>query len=145
MTSSIVRATSVSTAVALAGIGALHVAWGFGASFPFRDRAALADTVVGNDSVPGRGASLAVAGLLGLATGLVADVLPVPAGLRRVGVAGVATVLAGRAAFGFAGRTGRLVRGSDSPRFAKADRRVYAPLCTALAAGAVISVTVSAT
>jgi hypothetical protein len=135
----------MATALVLAGIGALHVAWGLGASFPFRDRAALADTVVGNDSVPGRGASLAVAGLLGLAAGLVADLVPLPAPLRRVGVAGVATALAGRAAFGFAGRTDRLVRGSNSPRFAKADRRVYAPLCAALAAGVVVSVTESAT
>jgi hypothetical protein len=145
MTSSIVRRTSVGTALALAAIGALHVAWGLGASFPFRDREALADTVVGNDSVPGAGASLAVAGLLGLAAGLVADVLPVPARLRRVGVGGVASALAGRAAFGFAGRTDRLVRGSNSPRFAKADRRVYAPLCAALAAGAVVSAMASAT
>jgi hypothetical protein len=136
---SIRRGASMTTAVVLAGIGVLHVAWGFGSSFPFRDRAALADTVVGNDAVPGRGASLAVAGLLGLAAGLVADVLPVPPPLRRLGVAGVATALASRAAFGFAGRTERLVAGSNSPTFVAADRHIYSPLCAALAVGVVVS------
>jgi hypothetical protein len=119
----------------------LHVAWGFGSSFPFRDRSTLADVVVGNDSVPGRRESLAVAGLLGIAAGLVAAVLPVPRSLRRVGVTGVAAVLATRAGFGFAGATGRLVPGSDSPRFVATDRRVFAPLCAVLAAGAALSAT----
>jgi len=135
------RGTSLATAIVLAGIGALHVAWGLGSSFPFRDRAALADTVVGNDAVPGRRATLAVAGLLALAAGLVADVLPAPPPLRRIGVVGVAAVLATRAAVGFAGRTERLVPGSNSPRFVAADRRVYSPLCALLAAGAVVSAT----
>jgi hypothetical protein len=139
MTLSIRRSTSMATAIVLAAIGALHVAWAFGSSFPFRDRALLADTVVGNDVVPGRRESLAVAGLLGLAAGLVADVLPVPRPLRRLGVAGIATGLTGRAAFGFAGATGRLVPGSDSPRFVDMDRRVYAPLCATLAIGALVS------
>jgi hypothetical protein len=82
---------------------------------------------------------LAVAGLLGIAAGLVADVLPVPPPLRRVGVAGVATVLASRAAFGFTGRTERLVAGSNSPTFVAADRHIYSPLCAALAVGVVVS------
>ena len=127
------------TAVTLAAIGALHVAWGLGSSFPFRDRATLAARVVGNDEVPGPGASFAVAGLLTVAAALVADVTPLPAPIRRVGVGGVAAVLATRAAFGFSGMTGRLVPGSDSPRFVALDRRVFSPLCTALAAGALWS------
>jgi hypothetical protein len=141
MTLSVRRATTIATALTLAGIGVLHVAWGFGSSFPFRDRSTLADVVVGNDSVPGRRESLAVAGLLGIAAGLVAAVLPVPRSLRRVGVTGVAAVLATRAGFGFAGATGRLVPGSDSPRFVATDRRVFAPLCAVLAAGAALSAT----
>ena len=141
MTLSVRRATTIATALTLAGIGVLHVAWGFGSSFPFRDRSTLADVVVGNDSVPGRRESLAVAGLLGIAAGLVAAVLPVPRSLRRVGVSGVAAVLATRAGFGFAGATGRLVPGSDSPRFVATDRRVFAPLCAVLAAGAALSAT----
>jgi hypothetical protein len=135
------RGASIVTASALAAIGAIHVAWGFGSSFPFGDRATLADTVVGNDVVPGRRASLAVAGLLGVAAGLVADVLPVPRRLRRIGVLGVGSVLATRAAFGFAGATAQLVPGSDSSKFVATDRRVFAPLCAVLAAGAMVSAT----
>jgi Protein of unknown function (DUF3995) len=134
------RVASIATATVLAGIGGLHVAWGFGSPFPFRDRATLADTVVGSDVVPGRRESLAVAALLGLAAGLVADVLPVPTMLRRTGVVGVASVLATRAAFGFAGHTERLVPGSNSPRFVTVDRRVFSPLCAVLATGAAVSV-----
>ena len=52
---------------------------------------------------------------------------------------GVAATLATRAAFGFAGRTDALVPGSDSVRFRRNDRRVFAPLCAALATGAVMS------
>ena len=107
----------MTTAIVLAGIGALHVAWGLGSSFPFRDRAALADTVVGNDAVPGRRASLAVAGLLGLGgrtrgrrVARAAD------GFVGVGVVGVATVLATRAAFGFAGTNGTARRRAATRR-----------------------------
>jgi len=141
VTFSVRRATSIATASTLAGIGLLHVAWGFGSSFPFRDRSTLADVVVGNEIVPGRRESLAVAALLGAAAALVADVMRVPRSLRRVGVTGVTVVLATRAGFGFAGATGRLVPGSDSPRFVATDRRVFAPLCAVLAAGAALSAT----
>lgn len=131
---------SSATVACLGGIAALHVAWACGSSFPFSTRAELADTVVGGDVVPGSAESFAVAGLLTVAAGLVADALPVPAPLRRVGVVGVATVLTVRGAFGFAGRTGLLVPGSDSPRFVKRDRRLYAPLCLALACGALTAI-----
>ena len=133
------RAASAATALTLAGIGAVHVAWGLGSSFPLGDRAALADAVVGSDTVPGAPESFAVASLLGVAAALVADVIPGPASLRRLGVVGVATVLGVRAGFGFAGRTHLLVPGSDSPRFRRNDRFVFAPLCAGLAAGALMS------
>jgi hypothetical protein len=138
------RVIAITTAGALAAIGGLHVAWGRGSAFPFPDRAALADVVVGNKVVPGARESFAVAGLLGLASALVADALPVPRNLRSAAVLGVAAVLATRAAFGFTGNTGRLVPGSDSPRFVAADRRLFAPLCTVLALGALTSVFVPA-
>jgi len=130
---------STVTAAALGVIGVVHVAWGLGSSFPFRDRETLADTVVGSTAVPAARESFAVAALLGIAAGLVADVLPVPRRMRRSGVVGVAGVLATRAAFGITGNTERLVAGSNSPRFVAADRRVYAPLCAALAVGALVS------
>jgi hypothetical protein len=133
------RPVTAVTATSLAAIGALHVAWGFGSSFPFRDRATLADRVVGNDEVPGAAPSFAVAGLLGAAALLVADRAPLPAPIRRLGVGCVAAVLGTRAAFGFTGRTARLVPGSDSPRFVALDRTVFSPLCAALAAGSLWS------
>jgi hypothetical protein len=123
----------------MAAIGAVHVAWGLGSSFPFRDRETLADTVVGAPTVPGARESFAVAALLGVAAGLVADVLPIPPGMRRLGVLGVAAVLAMRAGFGITGKTELLVAGSNSPTFVAADRRVYGPLCAVLSLGALAS------
>ena len=139
MSSRIVRVISTVTAAALAALGVVHVAWGLGSSFPFRDRETLADTVVGSAVVPGARDSFAVAALLGVAAGLVADVLPVPRRICRWGAGGVAGVLATRAAFGITGNTERLVAGSNSPTFVAADRRVYAPLCATLAVGALTS------
>jgi hypothetical protein len=46
----------VGGAAAAAGLfaaAALHAAWGAGFAWPFRDRAALADAVVGTVDVPG--------------------------------------------------------------------------------------------
>jgi hypothetical protein len=48
----------------------------------------------------------------------------------------VAIVLTTRAVFGFAGRTDLLVPGSDGVRFRQLDRRLFAPLCALLGAGA---------
>lgn len=44
----------------LLAAAALHAAWGAGSAWPFRDRAALADAVIGSAKVPGPGACLAV-------------------------------------------------------------------------------------
>jgi hypothetical protein len=126
----------VATAAALGALAGLHVAWGLGSSFPFRDADELADAVVGRRAVPPPGACFAVAGALLAATALVADVGGLPRSVQRLGVGGVAAVLATRAALGFAGRTDLAVPGSASPRFRRLDRGVYSPLCLALAAGA---------
>jgi hypothetical protein len=127
------------TAGALAGIAGLHVAWGRGSTFPFATTADLTDAVVGNDVVPSPGACYAVAGLLTVAAAATAG-LPAPSSpLRRLTVVGVAATLGTRAAAGFAGRTDKLVPGSDSTRFRRNDRRVLAPLCAVLAIGAVMS------
>ena len=127
------------TATALATVAGLHVAWGFGSSFPMADRAALADTVAGTTDVPPPAACHAVATALLAASALVLDVPVGPPWLRRTGrwvVAGVFTV---RAVAGLSGRTNALVAGSESPRFRRLDRRYYAPLCLALAAGTAAS------
>jgi hypothetical protein len=127
------------TAGALLGIAGVHVAWGRGSAFPFATTAELTDAVVGNDVVPSPAACYFVAGLLMVAAGAVAG-LPRPgAPIRRIAVLGTAAVLATRAGFGFAGRTDALVPGSSSARFRRNDRRLFAPLCAALATGSVMS------
>ncbi len=133
------KVASTTTATTLAGLAALHVGWGAGASFPFADREVLADTVAGSNVAPGPRECFAVAGLLLSAAGLVADVLPVGAKLRGIGVLGVAAVLGGRGAVGVAGRTGSIVPWTPSERFNDLDRRYYGPLCLALAGGALSS------
>jgi hypothetical protein len=134
-----VNAPARVTAGALLGIAGLHVAWGRGSSFPFATTTELTDAVVGNEVVPSPAACHGVAGLLTIAAAAVAGVPGPDVRLRRLVVAGAATVLATRAGFGFAGRTDVLVPGSSSVRFRRNDRRVFAPLCAALAAGALMS------
>src|SRR5258708_11484872 len=62
-------------AIASAGLFALpgrHAAWGAGSAWPFSDRSALADAVIGTQDVPGPAACLAVSGALACAGALVA-------------------------------------------------------------------------
>jgi len=124
------------TALVLAAIAGLHFAWARGSSFPFADRDALADSVVGAEAVPSPGACLTIASLLTIATALVAGAPIGPPRLRRLGVATVAGVLTVRGVAGFAGRTDVLSPGSTSPKFRRLDRALYSPLCIALAVGA---------
>jgi len=130
---------STTTATTLAGIAVLHIGWGAGASFPFTDREALADTVAGSRDAPGPRDCFAVAGLLLGAAGLVGDALPIGHLARRVGVLGTALVLGGRGVLGVAGRTGSIVPWTPSERFNKLDQRYYGPLCLTLSGGALLS------
>ena len=124
-------ATASATLFALAG---LHAAWGAGSAWPLPDREALADAVIGAAEVPPPAACFAVSGALAAAGALVAGW---PGGsrpaIRRLGTAAVVGVLAGRGALGLAGRTRLVSPTSTSARFARLDRRVYSPLCLALA------------
>ena len=133
------RLVRVTTAGALGALAGFHVAWGRGSSFPFRDGDELADAVAGRRAVPPPGACFAVASALTVAAALVVDAPRLPRSVQHVGAAGVATVLATRGALGFAGRTDVVSPGSASARFRRLDRRVYSPLCFALAAGALSS------
>ena len=128
-----VRAATVST---LAGIAALHVAWGRGSTFPFTGREQLNDTVIGRQATPSPAACYGVAGLLATASALVAG-LPAPTSkVRRAGVCTVAATLGARAALGFSGKTDLVSPGSVSPRFRQMDTRLFSPLCAMLAIGA---------
>ena len=118
---------------ALSSIGALHVVWGRGSSWPYPDLDTLADEVVGRPVVPSPAACYGVAGLLGAAAVLVVTPPAVAPRLQALGQAGVATVLGTRATLGFLGRTDLVSPGSSSPAFQRNDRRRFSPLCAALA------------
>lgn len=118
----------------LLAIAGLHVLWGLGSSFPFRDREELADSVVGTSAVPPLRACFAVASALALAAVLVAGLLPLPGRLRALVLRVVASVLLTRGVSGALGRTSMLSPGSDSPTFKRLDKRIYSPLCLWLAA-----------
>jgi len=123
------------TTAVLAALAALHVAWGLGSAFPFRNRDDLADAVVGSSIVPPAGSCYAVAGALAIGAGLVAQAGPLPPRLRRTLLLGMAGVLGLRGALGLAGATELISPGSNSERFLRLDRRLYAPLCLGLAVG----------
>jgi hypothetical protein len=133
------RFLRIATPATLAGIGALHAAWGRGSTFPFASRERLNDIVIGRRATPSPVACYAVAGSLAAASALVVG-LPTPRnGVRRTGVVTVAAALGTRAALGFSGRTEMVSPGSVSASFRRMDKRVYSPLCLALAIGAVSS------
>ena len=133
------KLTALSTRLAstsLLAIAGLHVNWATGSTWPLPDRAALADEVAGRADAdpPSAAACLVVAGLLTAAAGFVAGRPHGTPGLSRLGSAVVVTTLATRGGLGMAGRTDILAAGSVSERFKARDRRVYSPLCLALAA-----------
>jgi Protein of unknown function (DUF3995) len=125
-------------ATGLLGVGALHVVWGTGSSWPMGDNQQLIDAVVGTDNAepPSPAACHAVAGLLTTAAALVDGHPRSAPALSRIGSAGVVAVLATRGGLGLAGRTDLVSPGSTSERFRRLDRRVYSPFCLALAAPA---------
>lgn len=120
----------------LLAIAGLHLNWASGSTWPLPDRESLADEVAGRPDSPPPSATacLVVAGLLTTAATLVAGRPRSAPGLSRLGAAGVVATLATRGGFGMAGRTDMLVPGSASERFRARDRRIYSPLCLALAA-----------
>jgi hypothetical protein len=125
------RGLTATTLLALAG---LHVLWGMGSSFPFRDREQLADAVVGTKDVPPFSACITVAAALALAASLVTGLLPLPGRIRTVALRVVASILLTRGVAGAVGRTSTLSPGSDSPTFKRLDRKFYSPFCLWLAA-----------
>jgi Protein of unknown function (DUF3995) len=129
----------VAASAGLLAAAGLHAAWGAGSAWPFRDRAALADAVIGTAEVPGPAACLAVSGALGVAGALTAGWPARHPAVRRAGVSVVAAVLASRGSLGLAGRTRLVSPGSVSARFTRLDRRVYSPLCLTLAGLAALS------
>ncbi len=126
---------SSATGAALGLLAALHVAWGLGSSFPFRERRELADAVVGAASVPSPTSCFAVAALLAAASATLTEAIPMSPSLRRLALTFLTLVLALRSALGFTAKTSLLSPASVSSRFQGLDRRYFAPLCLALALG----------
>jgi hypothetical protein len=133
------RITSRLTGGVLAALAVLHLAWGFRSAFPFRTRRELADAVVGSSLVPPPMACFAVAGALATGAALVGNMMPVPPPIRRFSLLGMAAVFGFRSALGFSGKTALVSPGSDSERFVRLDRRIYAPICLGLSIGSVVS------
>lgn len=132
---------AVLTAVGLGSMGALHVLWGRGSTFPFRSRNDLNDHVVGQQVSPSTAACNVVAGLLVVAVVSVERSAHGSSVVAKVAAAGCGLVLGTRAVLGFTGRTHLAVPGSTSTNFCRNDRRVFAPICALLALGALYATT----
>jgi len=131
----VATASTALAAATMTALGAIHVAWGAGSSFPARDRATLAESASGRpDRPPGPLACFTVAGLLFSAAALTAGVPRRPPWFRRLGAATVTTTFLFRGWLGVSGRTQALFPDAGSDRFRELDRRYYGPLCLAIAA-----------
>lgn len=127
---------ALTVAAALASISAIHVLWGRGSVFPFRDRQQLNDQVVGQQVELSPASCYAVAGMLAVAAVSVERAGRGSAPLARLAAMGCSVVLGARAVLGITGRTHLAVPGSTSPAFRRNDRGIFAPLCATLSLGA---------
>jgi len=127
------------TGSVLAGLAVLHLAWGLGSTFPFRSRRELADAVIGSSRVPPPAACFAVAGILATGAALVAGVFPLPPPVRHSSLLGMAGAFGVRSVLGFSGKTALVSPGSDSVRFLRLDRQIYAPICLGLSIGTIVT------
>lgn len=135
------RAPAAVVALTVAAIGAAHVAWGWGSSWPLADPEQLVRTVVGERglaALPPPLACFAVAGaLFAVASGAVARVSEDP----RARLAGHLVVRGAAAVFALRGVGGLALSlvapGLATPEFAWWNLVLYSPLCLALAAGLV--------
>ena len=128
MSVGVARAMKYSGAGILFFLAAVHANWVRGSSWPASSERRLAERVIGRDEMPSAGACLVVAALLAVGGSLVAGWPRSKPRLQRAGAAGVATTLAARSLFGFAG-----LMPLTSETFLRWDRRLYSPLCLVLA------------
>jgi len=121
------------TSVGLSAIAVVHLNWARGGLWPATAQSTRYDKVTPPGmAAPGPVATYFVAGALAMAAGVVgARALGIDQWIVVTGTAVVVGVLALRAAQGFLS-SGVLRRDST---YARLDRRYYSPLCLALAAG----------
>ncbi|MGP7959686.1 DUF3995 domain-containing protein [Sanguibacter sp. A247] len=135
-----VPAGTAATALTLGAVGALHVVWATGSTFPLADREDFSATFLGVDGLgsPGPAACLAVAGLvtaMACAAVVASQAAPgSPVGrLARLATRTASGVLAARAVAGVA--VSGLGLRETTARFRRLDLAAYSPLCAALAVG----------
>ncbi|NOU31255.1 MAG: DUF3995 domain-containing protein [Polyangiaceae bacterium] len=130
----------VALAAALLAIGALHLAWACGSTWPRADRAALAALVIGRPVLPGPIACAAVALVFFVGTALVGSLGHLSGTLATMAhgaTLAMAAVFALRGGWGFLeARVRREIVGTP---YAVWNVRLYSPLCVGLAALAVVA------
>ncbi len=112
-------------------VAAIHANWARGSSWPVRDERSLAQAVIGHDHMPSSVACLAVASLLSASAGFVMGMPRTLPRLQRLGAGAVVAVLGAR---GLIGCMGLMPHEHRSVAFKRWNRRLYSPLCLALAA-----------
>ncbi|AKU16338.1 DUF3995 domain-containing protein [Luteipulveratus mongoliensis] len=125
------RAARLAVPAVLGAIGALHLSWAAGSTWPKSTAAELGEVVISSGSLPPAGACIVVGvGLIG-AAGVVAALRP--SSSRRLRAAGgvLGGVLAAR---GVGFEAMHLVAGLPDT-FSRLDAAYYSPLCIGLAAG----------
>lgn len=120
------------TGTALGGIAALHLTWASGRPWPLACRDDFVDTVVGAGEFPPAAASIGVAAGLGAAA--VATARPTSTSRRLLALGTAAALLARGSSIVLAP-----LLPDRHPKFERADRYLYAPLCLALGVGILTS------
>lgn len=131
---------AIVAALALLAVAGVHVYWGMGGAWPAKRREDLAPMVVGSPpgvAMPSTAMTLGVAAFLLcaallplIASGLLPSPLPMTA--SRAATIALASVLLARGLFGFIHHKVRPA--SVQVLFDRLNRRLYSPLCLALAA-----------
>lgn len=123
---------------ALGAIGALHLLWAFGASWPASNREELAKHVIGGDDMPSAAPCLVVGGGMLTAAVIVAGA----GGTRRLATtarAAISLAFLLRGAINGAAVTEMLGRPGADRAFVLLDRRVYRPLCLVIGGAVAIA------
>lgn len=132
---------SITAALTLTSIAALHAAWATGTPWPARSAAQLSASVIGGQSardLPPPSACLTVTATLLVATALVLAAPSTPTGsLIRIGAQIVAGALCLRGAAGYALPT--LMPSMRGTPFVPLNAWLYSPLCLLLGAAIVLS------